>query len=210
MLIRAAMTAATPCQMIACVTLAKSWNSWDVSFPLRPMPHPFSNTGSHSAARCDQRMLPNDRQSPDPGASKVQTNAVPWDSPEAGALEELIARAEKMEGDFEERTRGARAAQRDEGRQGTPRAPADRGHAGQVREARPRVPLGVGGREASPRPLTGAGPSPGNRPAPAEDRLLVTAHAASRLAVVATLTACRQGAASQPATSAPASCFTGH
>ena len=49
MLIRAAMTAATPCQMIACVTLAKSWNSWDVSFPLRPMPHPFSNTGSRGA-----------------------------------------------------------------------------------------------------------------------------------------------------------------
>src|SRR5467141_1473202 len=49
MLIRAAITAATPCQMIACVTLAKSWNSWDVSFPLRPMPHPFSNTGSRSA-----------------------------------------------------------------------------------------------------------------------------------------------------------------
>src|SRR5260370_1297194 len=44
MLIRAAMTAATPCQMSACVTFAKSWNSCAVRFPLRPMPHLFSNT----------------------------------------------------------------------------------------------------------------------------------------------------------------------
>src|SRR6266568_8642150 len=120
----------------------------------------------------DNRLIParaRCRRTPSPGIAR---------RPAGGALEELIARAEKMEGEFEERTRGARAAQRDEGRQGTPRAPADRGHAGQVREARPRVPLGVGGREASPRPLTGADPSPGNRPAPAEDRLLVTAHAA--------------------------------
>src|SRR5213595_3607184 len=35
MSMRARVTAATPFQITACVTLARSWNSWE------PMPHPF-------------------------------------------------------------------------------------------------------------------------------------------------------------------------
>jgi len=50
MLIRARVTAATPCQMIACVTLAKLWNSWDGGFAVRPVSHPFSWTRAPSFA----------------------------------------------------------------------------------------------------------------------------------------------------------------
>src|SRR2546427_11516697 len=48
MLIRRRVTAATPCQMTAFVTLAKLWNSWDAGFSVRPMSHPFSWTRAPS------------------------------------------------------------------------------------------------------------------------------------------------------------------
>ena len=55
MLDRARLTAATPCQRIRCVTLAKawnsSWNSWDDIFSVHPMPHPPSDDHGLSLGR---------------------------------------------------------------------------------------------------------------------------------------------------------------
>ena len=50
MLIRARVTAATASQMIAFVTLAKLWNSWDAGFSVRPRSQPFSWTRAPSFA----------------------------------------------------------------------------------------------------------------------------------------------------------------